>query len=968
MTAELERLAEHRDALLLAELAGWLHDWRKCSDEHVLLNSADPPKVQGLSAKHIKDWAPPLSEAALVLLGASLSLLDLSEAGRRGRPNAPGLAVPVAYLRRSHGAAHIEKEEPGDETARDQFNDAGKQRPMEARASTPFGFETHLLMGLTSRLREALGRATGQPGRDKSLLAEAFALATADTRRPINEVSLSDWSGLVAALYKAALAGALLGFQPPATELRWRLLSVRFDGLGFISAANRLPDVIARREVLREALERVRKLIEEEYPLGAEVYRDEDGSVFVVPGFTLEGPHLDLMHCTDKQGATLEVLLRSAVRGDDIEAVQRGMLPDDIAARDTRKAGDDTRPLRGEMVPRIMLDDTPWWAQDPQRQLGGRASEIDDATKPPAPRSLVEAARDEMPQLVRHLEPVVRSSDPAWLDGVWGSRSADLCPVCKLRPQASPRSSAGRLRLCEVCAGRRAHRARDWSRRLSTTIWTDEVADHNARLALLVGRFDLGPWLDGTMVKTLLVTDPACGTVEPKNPSFARLRRIWETTRRFWQEVLPAEGTDPGASLCGQLLMPVEGRLVIRPANLEALGLQPWHAYDLVLGAARLSVLCREHDLISLDNLRYVARQLSVRDLKRYLMEQDQVAVEEPVGYGSPNRVVGRLVIAAVDEEPTRYVPAIPILAEPRTFMALLPADSALRVAQAIAGKYAQEMGKVRNRLALTLGLVYFGRRLPLAAALEAGRAMLERRCEACEARVRSVEPLQTDDTAWPAAVRLRLAVGEREVSLEVPTVMGDGRTPDAWYPYWRLLAPAEGPRGREFAGPDGGRWVHVTDLRAGDTVQLVPSTFDYEYLDVAARRYEVAYEGLQRRSADRFHRPYLLEELADLERVWQLAGPPEAMARSQVGDLVALIEGRRAAWGLPRGEQALRLNPDHPFTTLCREALANADWRRGSWKALAGEDRQLLQRAALSGMLADVLELHLTLAREAKD
>jgi hypothetical protein len=552
--------------------------------------------------------------------------------------------------------------------------------------------------------------------------------------------------------------------------------------------------------------------------------------------------------------------------------------------------------------------------------------------------------------------------------GFWQGRTADLCPVCGLRPQASSRSPAGRLRLCEVCAGRRAHRARDWSQTLSTTIWTDEVADDSARLALLVGRFDLGPWLDGTMVRTLLVTDPAGGTPLVKNPSFARLRRIWETTRRFWQEVLPTEGGDPGASLCGRLLTPVEGRLVIRPANLEALGLVPWHAYDLVLGQARLSVLCREHDLISLDNLRYVARQLSVRDLKQHLMEQDQVAVEEPAGYGSPNRLVGRLVIAAVAEERTPYLPAIPILAEPRTFMALLPAASALRVAQAIADKYAQEMGKVRNRLALTLGLVYFGRRLPLAAALEAGRRMLERRCEALEAEVRSVEPLQADDTGWPARLRLRLAVGEREVSLQVPTVMGDGATHDVWYPYWRLLAPVDGLRRREFAGPDGGRWVHVTDLRAGDRAQLVPSTFDYEYLDVAARRYEVAYEGLERRGADRCHRPYLLEELADLERIWQLAGPPEAMARSQAGDLVALVEGRRAAWGLPRGDAALRLDPDHPFSTLCREALANADWRRGSWKALAEEDRQLLQRAALSGMLADVLELHLTLAREARD
>ncbi|MDI7277517.1 MAG: CRISPR-associated protein Csx11, partial [Anaerolineae bacterium] len=420
-------------------------------------------------------------------------------------------------------------------------------------------------------------------------------------------------------------------------------------------------------------------------------------------------------------------------------------------------------------------------------------------------------------------------------------------------------------------------------------------------------------------------------------------------------------------SLCGQLLPPVDRRLVIRPANLDALGLEPWHAYDLVLGQARLSVLCREGDLISLDNLRYLARQPGLgRDVKECLVQRPDLAVEEPVGHGSPNRLLGRLVVSSVVEERTPYLPAIPILAEPRTFMALLPAAEALRVAQAIAQKYGREMGKVCHRLALTLGLVYFGRRMPLAAALDAGRHMLDRPCDPREAGVRAVELQECSPEGWPARVALRLAVGEREVRLTVPTVMGDGKTPDVWYPYWRLVAPADGgTRCREFLGPDGGRWVHVADLRPADRVQLVPSTFDYEHLDVAARRYEVAYDGGHRRGADRCHRPYLLEELADLERVWQLAGPPEAMATSQAVGLVALVEAKRTAWGLPRGDEALKLGHDRPFATFCRDALATLAWRRRPWKGLPEEDRHLLERAALSGMLADVLELHLTLGTE---
>lgn len=38
----LQILAQHRDALLLAEAIGWLHDYRKCSDEHLKVQAANP--------------------------------------------------------------------------------------------------------------------------------------------------------------------------------------------------------------------------------------------------------------------------------------------------------------------------------------------------------------------------------------------------------------------------------------------------------------------------------------------------------------------------------------------------------------------------------------------------------------------------------------------------------------------------------------------------------------------------------------------------------------------------------------------------------------------------------------------------------------------------------------------------------------------------------------------------------------
>jgi hypothetical protein len=91
----------------------------------------------------------------------------------------------------------------------------------------------------------------------------AFDAALGDTRRPINEVTLADWSGAVPALYKSALAGALLGIKPTNPDhLHWRLLRVNFDVLGLYAKAVKIGDLLGYKRAVEQACEAVKKLIE----------------------------------------------------------------------------------------------------------------------------------------------------------------------------------------------------------------------------------------------------------------------------------------------------------------------------------------------------------------------------------------------------------------------------------------------------------------------------------------------------------------------------------------------------------------------------------------------------------------------------------------------------------------------------------------------------------------------------------
>jgi len=899
---DLQVLADNRDALLLAEVAAWLHDWEKCTDEHVQ-NHAKDSATKG----PLPDLALYIPSLSVSLLGEALSLCSLL--------NRKGKSWLVSALSRCHRAAHLEKEEPPDKNVLKEFNEVGQQSIADTRLSSPFGYEPIVLSDLTARLLRLPFTDLSDRTRFQPDIQRVFTVALGDTRRPINEVTLWDWSSTVAALYKTALVGALLGSQPQPDDLHWRLLSIRVDGQAFYGHVARLPDLLARQQLLSNAFERVRVLLEEIYPLGTRVYQDQDSGLYVVPNVP------GLLGVTDAQGVDLLRLIQAGFAAGTAKSQARLV-------------------LAGEIIPEISLDTSEWQAQRPDRTFD----------LPPIAEIL------KQPNFARADAQVILSR---WTD----DPHRDICPVCGLRPQG-PGEKALERKVCSMCEERRADRAQEWADHLHTTIWTDEVADVNGRLALVVGQFDLEKWMGGTLVETLLVTDPALGNPIHKNPSFARLRRVWETTKRFWEETQVAFPDTVG---------PAGPRLQVVPQNRAHLDLGHFHTYELLLGRIRLSVVwdsdnCR---FITCDNLDYLAKpEQAGQPIQQAIAVGQTFSIEEPAGYGSKNKIWGKITAEHVNELPGKYTPAIPILAEPRTFMALVPADKALKVVKAIQAKYEREMSKVRNRLPLTLGVVYFGRRTPLAAAMDAGRRLLKAQVTSDRWQVtRNDERGQVDapdylktSSHFEQWREVRLRSGERKLSVRVSTVMGDGTTSDVWYPYWRVENNPTG-RVRQFTGPDGEQWVHVCDLQPGDQVGFTLSTFDFEYLDTTARRFEVSYDGGHRRGKDKRQRPYLLEEIEQLERVWEMLKPPEST--SQVTGLAALIETKRADWKKPTGAEALASPDDDPFRQLCHDALANTAWRGKKWKDLTEEDKRFLERAALSGMLADALELHLTIAKE---
>ncbi len=922
MTPDLSILKEKRDALILAEMAAWLHDMGKCSDEFLKKDGMgfdakcnSRPRVNPHKAifspeelTKLPFWSklsqgrgqPTRKEEAEhdTALWKTLNYLQIDnktldreikidkigcsyirELILWGRPIVSDnfqsfkeilndAAYLAAYLGRCHQASHIEKEE------------GGKEQQDNIFISSPFGYEQNKLTDLNDKLKETLNTfSVNQKYNDQiKNFKNNFQLALGDTRRPVNEITLWDWSSIVAALYKSALAGALLGNKYEPNELKWRLLAIRVDSERILSDVSKIPAFLARKRWISEGLDRVKKLMEEEYPLGNEVYRDENGSVFTVPDI------VDLLKIQDRDKSLKDLI--------------------------SEKLG-----FEGEIVATPSLSD-PWWGQNPS----GR----------PDPN------QDKIPPIGKILEKAPYSpQDPKKVKDWWSEvNNSEVCTISWIRPQG-PKEGASR-KSSDYWAERIRGRAEDWYGNRCKTIWIDEVADENGRICLLTGKLDISGWLtpDGH-VKTLIVKPPNGNTRQTVQiaPSFARLRRIWETTKTFWEDV---EHDFEGVVGNSNKRLIIDGEI-----HSEAGGISKNNVYEIESNKARASVFYTDSgQLIIVENLERLARKMGYSknddDYIAYIQQElkdKEVRIFNPEGKNR-NKHIGLIKTSKVEPVDDKFIPVIPILLEPILFMAIVPANKAIDIAKHIKTKYEIEMGKVRNRLPLSIGLTFAKSHTPLMALMDSGRKMIN---------------VSSKDEIWPLVDAKQcnddhVLNFQNGVTWRIPQFMGDGRTEDEWYPYFYVDGTPIN-RKTAFQGPKG-FLVHVSELKKGDAVKIEPSKFDFEFMDSASRRFEVTYDKNGKRcDSTKSQRPYLLDELDDFERIWKIIS--KKLATTQIKNIIGLIETKREEWNASKD--------DETFKRFVHDILRNANWKNGM-----PSNQDELAGLTVNGKLSDIIELYM--------
>ncbi|MCX7682950.1 MAG: CRISPR-associated protein Csx11 [Anaerolineae bacterium] len=838
--SSLQPLKDKRDALLLAEVAALLHDVGKLSSQFIDQMSANP-SANSSNFKH--ESAPEqlngFVDNAFLAAFKNIKLRDSLKWDIIPRNKQIGqlLDLILHHDSRNHSAFLVQllNRCDGADSGADKGTTRKEGLPKEAKQeytntfiASAFGNETQKLnplelddirSKLTKYVGQELTNITSKSSEVLQRIKSDYEYGLGETRRPANDVTLWCHSLSVATLYKTSLATQLANRELlDIDRLRWRILRINFDVLGLYAKAIKIADLLGYQRAVEQVCERVKHLVEEEYPLGNEVYRDTTGIYFTFPDIDLP--------------ADLAQEIRRIVEGEE-----EGVDP--------------------EIAPRIAL------------------TRGDGSTAVEQLKGILAKARCEA------LQAMAQPFDSENLSTSWQHRwdtvdegRGEVCPVCRLSPMKEGEEA------CERCLKRRGSRIDEWQKNPHRTIWMDEIADHNDRVALIVGKFGLDDWLSGDLVQTMLVkavkNNPAGCT--PKNPSPARLRRIWETCQRFWSETVEKEilgkheyGKDAERSdlRCN--------RWLVVPDSKD--GWRERVPYDGSVNGKPISILWREEGkhFITIINLQ----------LTEEVEAGQRVTVSDPM---EPRKKI--IFTVQKVEKPSdrmyRYMPFLPLLSSPDQFLALVPAADALELANKIREEYAKQFGKVQNRLPLLLGLVFFHRKMPLFAVMETARRMLEAPMKEESWRVECCRP---DGDAYEHKHQyLRLSQGEHRVIMQFPIKMGDNTTPDIWYPYVFVEQFADGtPDNRQYRFQQNGRWlVHVSDLKEGDLVEIIPSRLAYIWLEHTAKRFEF----------DPERHLMLMDELPRMMEMWGRL-KESGITITSLRSLQALLEAKGAAWGM---------------------------------------------------------------------
>ncbi|WP_207876631.1 CRISPR-associated protein Csx11, partial [Clostridium sp. HV4-5-A1G] len=289
---------------------------------------------------------------------------------------------------------------------------------------------------------------------------EWYSHLLSDSRFSINDITLWDQAYMTSSMFKAALAAISLDgsmydkYMNDPRKVKWSILGIQYDKLGLAEKAMNPHFIKWYREKTSKVDEEIKKLVEIDYALGNEIYRDETGIYFIAPE-NICGNHVKKNDETEKLYYLNDSLIE--LQNEIVKCFES---------------------FNGEIFPAVFLT-------KPSRGTMNIAYLLKNAKK-------------------NFLKPIYPKT--ADIEKLFKAESSEhfnkICDVCGIR---LAEEEINGLKLCSICA----ERIRNQKNNLidsndEETVFTGEIQDKNGRIALVTLKFELDEWLNGNMLNLML--------------------------------------------------------------------------------------------------------------------------------------------------------------------------------------------------------------------------------------------------------------------------------------------------------------------------------------------------------------------------------------------------------------------------------------------------------------------------------
>jgi len=840
-------------------------------------------------------------------------------------------------------------------------------------------------------------------------IKDAFNQGISDTTRPQNDTSLWEHAYAVASMLKVSSIHNLFNkgkevyrFQ----DVRFGIFGIGWDGFKFISYGQKIGDIVGRKNVLDNIKKSIKEIVESKYPVGNTIYEDDNGIYFIVPaGFD-----------------------ESDLDQSQYPAIKHAILKETYEMAAEKSAG--------ELQPHVV-----------------------DISKTNTLTAIVRAIKMMREKTSYPFDSAVQGFKyfAEYLQKFEAKKT--VCPICRLR---SVEKEDVDKKICEECRKRKTKAAiRKSDSTKQQTVFIDEVVDKNQGAALVVARFGLKDWLDGTMIRALFVSEEngikkeieSLGKIKAFQVGIEQsLRNQFETTEYSYNRIKEdIDSFNPDSTHFNKeraektAFLYAYGYRGNKIKNYNVNVSYIWKQWENLLKNTREEIKNSGKKNILLYNtlnaksstpstildvwlttLHFFKKEVSglFRDelgedfpqvnrlqirtkedmsLWQGTIEAEIISKTEPkkrveilfkgkrflevIGeqYQEDNNTGDLSHVNIIDKNYPTYSKEdnriftveklIPgdlfmryriITESPNIYMAIVPANKALKVTNSIHKKYEERFGKVVGRLPLSIGNIFFRKKMPMFVVLDAGKKMLNNFEKLAHNKEKMLFDVITrkdanDESSLNigAVLETENEAYKRTVQWDLPSKLGN-KDEDYYHPYFFVDSKNKTISSRPtFFKTIPGDVIHFTEIEEGDTLCIKPNFYDFEFLDSNIRRHEIGIDTQLRRKSNIANfrsKPFLLDEVDQkFIDIWKRVidgGQLPGITDSKLRTLQSLWLTKYQEWGV---------NLDIPGEDTCKRWINFVEASvEKEFPKLCKEDRRILSETIKNGVFFDMLELYL--------